>query len=350
MVIPFMELDDYHLDGRFLPLWYNAHLLAFSNPLLKWSPRWQYIDDILMASTDRFFVQFVLLYAQHPPTSSGLIVSKKNHRSFPHNALFGWERKYPATASVICLPPWPMHSSTFGSYDTRGSPVVDCFAVWDMYSGYCVATPPTLLGIFLPLAAAPSPACSSPRNLWRSLVTAWFGTTSALHQRPLPPLLTMSITYCDAAPGPIFSYMVAAYKRNTFAAAAIAPSWVRYQQSAELYAVFHTIRQLILRKSTHACIAVDNAASYFTISTGRISLRCHDHIRILRRINRLCLESKFQFELILVHSEANAADPFSRFLNVGKIIVPIKVWSISNKLKFTRCTSAITRFWWVPFY
>ena len=97
-------------------------------------------------------------------------------------------------------------------------------------------------------------------------------------------------------------FAVAAYKRGSFATFARAPPWVTSQQSAELYAVFHTIRQLILRSSTHACLAVDNSAAYYSVLSGRVSGRCPERVRILRRINRLCLEGPFQLQLVLVPS------------------------------------------------
>ena len=146
-----------------------------------------------------------------------------------------------------------------------------------------------------------------PRRLWISLLNAWIGSVPSLHRRSLPPPCTMPIVYADAAPGDS-SFVVASCKPRAFATSAPAPPRVRSRQSAELYAVFHTIRQLVLRSFTHACIVVDNAASYYTVLSGRVASACFDRIRILRRTNRLCTAARFQFQLALVRSEHNAAD------------------------------------------
>ena len=155
-----------------------------------------------------------------------------------------------------------------------------------------------------------------PRHIWTSLLTAWFGAIPALHPRRLPLPFTMPIVYTDAAPGDC-SFVIASCKPRAFATSAPAPPWVRSQQSAELYAVFHTLRQLVLRSYTHACIVVDNAASYYTVLSGRVSCACPERLRIVRRINRLCIQSHFQFQLALVRSENNAADHFSRISSLG---------------------------------
>ena len=123
-----------------------------------------------------------------------------------------------------------------------------------------------------------------------------------------------------------------AYKRSAFATAVTA-TCVQSQQSAELYAV--TIRQLLLRKYIHACIAVDNAASLFTVLSG-----CASSVAL----TDWCLGSHFQLELILLHSEANAEDPF-----MWKTNAPFIAWGIRNKLAFTRCSSPINWFWRSPF-
>ena len=146
-----------------------------------------------------------------------------------------------------------------------------------------------------------------PRRLWISLLNAWIGSVPSLHRRSLPPPCTMPIVYADAAPGDS-SFVVASCKPRAFATSAPAPPRVRSRQSAELYAVFHTIRQLVLRSFTHACIVVDNAASYYTVLSGRVASACFDRIRICGRINRRCTAARFQFQLALVRSEHNAAD------------------------------------------
>ena len=115
----------------------------------------------------------------------------------------------------------------------------------------------------------------------------------------------MQIVNTDAAPVDSF-FVVASCKLQAFATAPN-PRWVRSQQSVELYAVFHTLLQLILR----SCIVVDSAA-YQTVVSDRVSSLYFDRIRIMRGINRLCTDANFQFRMALVPSKLNAADPFIR--------------------------------------
>ena len=81
----------------------------------------------------------------------------------------------------------------------------------------------------------------------------------------------MPLIYCDAAPLPQGGFSVACYKRDAFATVARYPRWIASQQAAELYAVFNSLRQAALRKFSHVCFIVANAAAFYTVRDGRVS-------------------------------------------------------------------------------
>ena len=189
-----------------------------------------------------------------------------------------------------------------------------------------------------------------PPQIWILLVNAWFGAIPGLRWQLLPPPFSMPVVYTDAAPAGDSHFVVASCKPRVFATSAPAPRWVRSQQSAELYAIFHTLCQLLLRSYTHACIIVDNVASYYTVLSGRVSCGCFDLIRIIRRINRICAAATFQFQLALVRSKHNAADPFSRISEFGTVAAVTASCKTSRSLIVTRMSSAVKRFWWSSYH
>ena len=130
--------------------------------------------------------------------------------------------------------------------------------------------------------------------------------------RKLPPPLTMTIVFTDAAQVPFSPYYrVASTHPHTYATATLAPAWVRTQQQAELYG---GIRQAILRGLCYLCLVTDNSGVYCTLKYGKISARCPTRLRILRRIYRLLYQSQCKIQLLLIPLSKNIADPFSRGL------------------------------------
>ena len=126
----------------------------------------------------------------------------------------------------------------------------------------------------------------------------------------------MPVIFPDAAPtlgGK--SYRVASLRYDQYATAVLAPEWVTDQQTAELYAVFHGLRQAVIRKLSYICVATDNSSAYFTMLSCRISARNYARLRIMRRINRLIYQSHCHLQLMWIPSGANLADSFSRTTN-----------------------------------
>lgn len=116
--------------------------------------------------------------------------------------------------------------------------------------------------------------------------------------------------------GPLSSttLLFACVARISFVASARAPCWVNSQQSAQLCALFHALRQAALRRYSHLSPVTDKSSAFFTALHGHCSSSHGAHVCKLRRMN--CLYSTFssQFQLALIPSERNPAGPFSRFV------------------------------------
>ena len=150
-----------------------------------------------------------------------------------------------------------------------------------------------------------------PRNIWFSLLVAVLGSAVPLHARAFPPPLCMPLMYCDAAPVS-GGFRAACVRLASFALSTRTPSWISSQQGAELYAIFCCLRQTVFRRLSHVCVVVDNTAAYYTVLSGKASARNWDRVRLLRRINRLCISNHLHVQLALTPSAANPADPFLR--------------------------------------
>ena len=189
-----------------------------------------------------------------------------------------------------------------------------------------------------------------PRNIWRALATACLTSLLPLSRRPIPPPTCMPLVYCDAALTPSGRYAASCFKQSSFATHVTAPAWVTNQQTAELYAVFHSSRQLLLRNLTHACLVVDNSSAYVTTLFGKCSPFHWARLRVLRRTNRVCVESQLQIQLALTPSLHNAADPFSRFSPTAPLLCAPLADTRSSVPNLSRVSASIPRFWWSCFY
>ena len=150
-----------------------------------------------------------------------------------------------------------------------------------------------------------------PLNLWCFLITAYLTTIPPTFPRRIPPPCTMPPVFCDAAPSND-TFVVACVRPRSFATAVQTPRWIKSIQDAELYAVFHTLRQLSLQGITHACVYTDNQAVFYSVLHGKVSSHAHARGRILRRIYRLCLQEPLNMQMVLIPSSWNTADSYSR--------------------------------------
>ena len=200
-----------------------------------------------------------------------------------------------------------------------------------LVSGYLVLQCPSLPSLL-------------PRRIWTSLLISCLTALRPLHCRPSPPPLCMPLMYCDAAPSPQ-GFVAACLRPFSFALAVATPPWVESQQTAELYCLFSCLRQAAVSGLSHVCVVVDNEAAYHTVLSGRVSGRPWARVRLLRRINRLCLVHKLQVQLALTYSASNPADPFSRYYEHLPSTPPILALPHCLVPKLRRGSLAISRFW-----
>ena len=134
---------------------------------------------------------------------------------------------------------------------------------------------------------------------------------------------------------------------RSFATSAPAPRWVTTQQDAEMYGVFHVLRQTVLRKFLHVCEATDNAGVFYSVSRGRCSGQKRTRVRLLRKINRLCFLHNVQLQI--ARSEDNPADKYSRTLSHPEVFFAPAHRS-RDRFAFTMSTCSLGRFLWLsPF-
>ena len=154
----------------------------------------------------------------------------------------------------------------------------------------------------------------------------------------------MPTIFTDATPSAQRScYRVASVRYQSYATSVYAPNWVTDQQSAELYAIFHGLRQACLRKLTYVCLVTDNSSAYFTLISGKISSKNRTRLRILRRIHRLIYQNNCQVQLMWIPLKLNLADPFSRSQNYLPVPTSFNPDEVLNHL--STCQT-LKRFWW----
>ena len=89
---------------KWSPIIAQTTLARILRPLSEWFPAhlWQYIDDILMACCDPYFLQYALLFAKHLISQAGLFVSSKSSE-FPVLTIT-WLGKTVSGTTVTNLP------------------------------------------------------------------------------------------------------------------------------------------------------------------------------------------------------------------------------------------------------
>jgi len=70
--------------------------------------------------------------------------------------------------------------------------------------------------------------------------------------------------------------------------------WVESQQTAELHGVFCSLRKAAISGRSHVCVVIVNTAEYHTVQTRKAFGRVWARVRMLCRINRLCLSHSLQ--------------------------------------------------------
>ena len=140
----------------------------------------------------------------------------------------------------------------------------------------------------------------------------------------------MTPIFVDAAPQPqhylsppTILFKVASIKPHSYA-----QTWIKDQQTAELYSVFHSLRQGFIRGIIHICIITDNMGTYHTLSSGKISAR----------ITRLIYQYRANTQVMWVPT----ADTFSRSLTPQQP-PPCE----PHYLLYINTCRNLKRFWWL---
>ena len=309
---------------------------------------WQFVDDVLLASPDPCFLHSVGTYLVHVLSTFHLHI---NHKSvlIPTQQLLWLGKCIDATAGSIHNQPHRIAHALARLWFLRCTHL--SFRSLQKLLGLLqwLQCPNSLSAPFLASSYALLRQSSFPillpKSLWVSLLHAVLFVILPLRARPLPPPLCMPLVFCDAATfGSCF--LVGVWKRDSFASVVDTPRWVTSLQQAELYAVFHAVRLLSLRSFSSACLVTDNLSTFFTVTAGRIAASPHTRLRLLRRINRICLSSPMQLEMALVPSRHNPADPYSRLSCHHPLSVDAAARSRFCLSSLTKLSTAVKRFWW----
>ena len=187
-----------------------------------------------------------------------------------------------------------------------------------------------------------------PRNLFISLLQCELGPQFLSSAAPLPLLHACQLSFvmplhCTRIP---LWCPVASCARLPLPHTA--PLWFKTQQEAEMYSAFHAIRQMVLRRHTHVCLATDNAGVFFSLLRGRSSARNWLRVTLLRRNNRMWVQCGVQIQLALICSRRNLADQFSRTADHPELFLAPPSFTPLTHFKFNRVAESLCRFWWQP--
>ena len=309
---------------------------------------WQFVDDVLFASPDPYFLSFVGSYVVHLLSTAHLFVNDKSVLIPTHhitwlgkfvNSIDGLISNQPHRIAHVLTHLWFLRCVrlTFRALQKL-------LGMLQWIQAPCSTAAPFLATAYSLLRQTRLPILL-PRAIWYSLLNVILLAAQPTQARRLPPPPCMPLVFCDAAPHGS-SFLVAVWKRDSFASVTETPSWVTSLQQAELYAIFHCVRLLSLRKLSMACLITDNLGAFYTVATGRVSAYSRTRLRLLCRINRICASSTLQLEIALVPSVHNAADPYSRLFEHHPLSVDAAARSRESLATFTGFSTALKRFWW----
>ena len=282
-------------SGHGLALW-------FFMVLCDWFPEafWQYEDDLLFSQFDPYFLLFAA-----------------------HHLVFLLHRSGAPYQLEIYLQP---HS---------GSCLAGKKDIWEKYSERVASSSPCITSFVVHAHAQVHPTYPPPEEIFCIAFTSC----------PLSPHACHSFTVMPRRAQRVF--FGCKLQARSFATSAPAPRWVTTQQDAEMYGVFHVLRQTVLRKFLHVCEATDNAGVFYSVSRGRCSGQKRTHVRLLRKINRLCFLHNVQLQI--ARSEDNPADKYSRTFSHPEVFFAPAHRS-RDRFAFTMSTCSLGRFLWLsPF-
>jgi hypothetical protein len=322
-----------------------AHFLSPLAPFTRLL--WQYLDDVLIASEDPVFLVYLAYYAMYLLQSAGFILHLSKCVLTPTQTITWLGRVISAASGHISTLPSQaaavLQQVAFLRYvRLNHRPLQQLLGSLQWLGGPASIVAPLLATAYSLLSKKTLPH-RLPAPITYSLICASISSLLPATPRPLPPPLTMTYIFTDAAPVPSTttsqSFKVASVKPRSYATSTYAPPWVRDQQAAELYGIFHGIRQAILRKYTYLCVITDSRSAYYSLLTGKVSATSRARLRTLRRINRLVHQHSCKLQVMWVPSSSNLADPYSRSTN--------SLYQSSRPvLQYTSTCATILRYWW----
>ena len=208
--------------------------------------------------------------------------------------------------------------------------------------------PASEIGIFLPALYHLTRRHRFPRflplPLWQPILQACILIALPAQIYSHPPPLTFPPFFVDAAPQtPLFR--VGTNHDSRCVTSCLAPPWVSTQNQAEMYAVFHCLRQAGLRKHSYICVITDSTATFFALLSGRASANHPVFLRVLRRIWRIVHEFGLKVAVALVSSENNAADAPSRLHQLPLPLILHRCTRLSALERHFSHAHVIPRFW-----
>lgn len=281
---------------------------------------WIYLDDILLAHSDPHFLTYVTYLAVYLLQSAGFVISQKSILIPTSDITWLGKKLSPAgisntlpriTQLLLSILSLRTDRCTFRALQrTLGS--LQWLALPFSIAGPWLAP----VYHFLLRSSASSPLL--PLRTWSFLFTAFLFALLPATPHPTPPPCTMVPFFVDAAPNTGGGFTVSMFRPRSYATSISTPNWLSSQQDAELYSIFHALRQASLRKLPYVCIFCDNLAAFYSLLNGRVSCSHPVRARILRRIYRMCLSDCIHFQLVHIPSAFNPADPFSRPHTISK--------------------------------
>ena len=327
------------------PILADSYIYSLLAPLRALLPSvFQYIDDLLLWHPDPHFLTFCTHFAAHLLTSAGFLLNAK--RQFVPSPQIDWLGK------VLQSNPHPLvfnHSSRFSQlFSTQLSlfllDLSQCrilILILRTLGLFSMAVLPSLeVAIFLALVYS----LSRHSHIWQPLLQSFFLVQLPATTKAPPPPLTFPPVFVDAAPDPPF-YRVGTNHNARILTAVRTPFWVRSQNQAELYGLFHCIRQAGLRKLTPLCLVTDSSASYFATLSGRSSAHHTVFLRLLRRIWRTMHQFRIHLSLALTPSENNAADAVSRLHQLPPELSLTRSLELSALEHPFQHSAVVPRFW-----
>ena len=209
-----------------------------------------------MADSDPAFLRYCVLYAIYLLERRGFLLSPKSV-ALPTYTI-AWLGKELSSSPLFIR----------NSLDRVAHALLTLFQFFS--STYCRTRLRKILGLLQWLSrpapdTAPFLASSYrqpryfPLCMWSSLIQATLLCIRPAVPRPQPPPLTFAPIFVDAAAQNATRFRVGAVRPTHYMTSATAPAWIANQQTAEMYGLFHAVRQAALRPTSHLCLITDNA-------------------------------------------------------------------------------------------